>query len=105
MKPLKLGAILILLAMLGCTLFGVTMALFGGAADRREGLIIFIIGITTILVICALWWHLLKRLPKTHDSSEFLCPECGYNMRGLSQAKCPECGAEFTLDQLKLREE
>ncbi|NLF31559.1 MAG: hypothetical protein GX591_11820 [Planctomycetes bacterium] len=29
-----------------------------------------------------------------------LCPKCGYNMRGLTQARCPECGTEYTLDAL-----
>jgi len=29
-----------------------------------------------------------------------LCPNCGYNMTGLTQARCPECGTEYTLDSL-----
>lgn len=29
-----------------------------------------------------------------------LCPNCGYNMTGLREARCPECGSAFTLDQL-----
>jgi hypothetical protein len=28
-------------------------------------------------------------------TEELLCPLCGYNLRGLSQARCPECGGEF----------
>jgi hypothetical protein len=28
------------------------------------------------------------------------CPNCGYNLTGLSEARCPECGSRFTLDQL-----
>jgi rubrerythrin len=28
------------------------------------------------------------------------CPNCGYNLTGLREAKCPECGAAYTLDQL-----
>lgn len=28
------------------------------------------------------------------------CPDCGYNLTGLKEAKCPECGAAYTLDQL-----
>ncbi len=28
------------------------------------------------------------------------CPDCGYNLTGLKEAKCPECGAVYTLDQL-----
>lgn len=29
-----------------------------------------------------------------------LCPNCGYNLTGLHEARCPECGSSFTLDQL-----
>ena len=29
-----------------------------------------------------------------------LCPNCGYNMTGLREARCPECGSVFTIDQL-----
>lgn len=28
------------------------------------------------------------------------CPQCGYDLRGLSEARCPECGTRFTLEQL-----
>ncbi len=28
------------------------------------------------------------------------CPDCGYNLTGLREARCPECGAAYTLDQL-----
>lgn len=30
------------------------------------------------------------------------CPLCGYNMRGLTEARCPECGAKY--EWLELRE-
>jgi hypothetical protein len=29
-----------------------------------------------------------------------VCPTCGYNLTGLSDARCPECGARYTLDEL-----
>ena len=29
-----------------------------------------------------------------------VCPNCGYNMTGLSEARCPECGNRFTIDEL-----
>ena len=29
-----------------------------------------------------------------------VCPTCGYNMTGLTEARCPECGAQFTLNEL-----
>jgi hypothetical protein len=28
------------------------------------------------------------------------CPNCGYNLTGLYEARCPECGSRYTLDQL-----
>lgn len=28
------------------------------------------------------------------------CPNCGYNMTGLEQARCPECGSRYTLNEL-----
>jgi hypothetical protein len=28
------------------------------------------------------------------------CPQCGYNLTGLREARCPECGTQYTLDQL-----
>jgi hypothetical protein len=29
-----------------------------------------------------------------------VCPNCGYNLTGLSEARCPECGSRFTIDEL-----
>ncbi|HPF38327.1 MAG TPA: hypothetical protein P5081_15905 [Phycisphaerae bacterium] len=31
---------------------------------------------------------------------EIVCPLCGYNLRGLSEARCPECGSEYTWAEL-----
>ena len=28
------------------------------------------------------------------------CPQCGYNLTGLSESRCPECGRTYTLNQL-----
>jgi predicted RNA-binding Zn-ribbon protein involved in translation (DUF1610 family) len=33
---------------------------------------------------------------------ELFCPECGYNLRGITSARCPECGTE--IDRAKLAE-
>ncbi len=35
-----------------------------------------------------------------YASQTLPCPECGYNLVGLRDARCPECGAQYTLDQL-----
>ncbi len=29
-----------------------------------------------------------------------VCPNCGYNLTGLTTPRCPECGKQFTLDEL-----
>lgn len=28
------------------------------------------------------------------------CPDCGYDMTGLTEARCPECGTQYTLNEL-----
>jgi hypothetical protein len=34
------------------------------------------------------------------DSGGPVCLQCGYSMKGLSEARCPECGRQYTLDEL-----
>jgi len=34
------------------------------------------------------------------DSAGPVCLQCGYNMKGLREARCPECGRTYTLDEL-----
>ncbi len=29
-----------------------------------------------------------------------ICPNCGYNLTGMTTTTCPECGSQYTLDQL-----
>jgi len=29
-----------------------------------------------------------------------VCPNCGYNLTGLTATRCPECGTQFTIDEL-----
>jgi len=36
--------------------------------------------------------------------SDLLCPECGYNLRGLVSGRCPECGSKVDLEALIARE-
>lgn len=33
-----------------------------------------------------------------------LCPECRYDLTGLTAARCPECGTQYTLDELYARQ-
>lgn len=45
-------------------------------------------------------WRECADLGMTFDRPYPLCPQCGYNMTGLTQARCPECGQSYTLDRL-----
>ncbi len=45
-------------------------------------------------------WIIARAQRAAPRSACVMCPDCGYNMRGLTHATCPECGVEHTLDQL-----
>lgn len=65
----------------------------------------------------ALWIAGTSRLWRTDDaesmalagnnlqrlSASVTCPECGYSLRGLTEARCPECGWSTTVDDLVRR--
>jgi hypothetical protein len=36
----------------------------------------------------------------TRHIAKLPCPRCGYDLRGLHEARCPECGTQYTLDGL-----
>ena len=38
-------------------------------------------------------WRAARDVPPT-------CPDCGYNLSGLTQCRCPECGAMYEIDKL-----
>jgi len=42
----------------------------------------------------------VERLSGLLGAGAVVCPICGYNLSGLSEARCPECGASYTLDRL-----
>jgi hypothetical protein len=35
-------------------------------------------------------------MPEAAIEQELFCPECGYNLRGLTSDRCPECGFDIT---------
>ncbi len=54
----------------------------------------------TISAVWLLWrngyergWRAARDIPPT-------CPNCGYNLTGLTACRCPECGKQFTLETL-----
>src|SRR2546429_4558238 len=36
----------------------------------------------------------LSQLP-TDNSTDLICPECGYDLRAIDSGRCPECGTPF----------
>jgi DNA-directed RNA polymerase subunit RPC12/RpoP len=61
----------------------------------------FIASVTVPLAWLVLMIVMWKEAPaKSADGHDVRCPACGYNLRGLSEARCPECGKRFTLDEL-----
>jgi hypothetical protein len=41
-----------------------------------------------------------ERVRSGPNHQALVCPNCGYNLTGLSIARCPECGAQYTVDEL-----
>ncbi|MBX2852827.1 MAG: hypothetical protein KTR15_13915 [Phycisphaeraceae bacterium] len=70
--------------------------------NRSVGLGLLFTGLTCLVFILWPTFSPSKKKPRS-SGDQFSRPECGYNMRGLTEAKCPECGSKFTLDQLKLK--
>lgn len=64
---------------------------------------ILLLGLTAVVALLAaflLWrdgykkgWRAARNKPPT-------CPQCGYNLSGLTHCRCPECGTEYSLDEL-----
>jgi small-conductance mechanosensitive channel len=68
---------------------------------------VFIGGVLTIilwLIATVFIWRetAAERAERIKGASEsaVTCPNCGYNLTGLSESRCPECGSKFTLDEL-----
>ncbi len=45
-----------------------------------------------------------ERATRVAGREAITCPNCGYNLTGLSAARCPECGTGYTLDELLARQ-
>jgi hypothetical protein len=73
----------------------------------RDGFTTFIGGILAIvlwLIATVLIWRETPaeralRLAAS-PASAIACPNCGYNLTGLTESRCPECGSKFTLNEL-----
>lgn len=45
-------------------------------------------------------WIIARAQRSSPGSASVKCPDCGYDMRGLTHTTCPECGKEHRLDAL-----
>jgi hypothetical protein len=45
-------------------------------------------------------WKLLTCSIHIPENSMGLCPQCDYNLFGLTQMRCPECGRPFTFEEV-----
>jgi len=73
-----------------------------GHTDFTEGLMLLIPGALMLVAAPLITWRMFSLdWFQIKIDGDLCCPECGYNMAGLSATKCPECGNEFTIDQLK----
>jgi hypothetical protein len=43
--------------------------------------------------------------PAESDERVLICPQCDYNLTGLTKCRCPECGAAFDPVELQRRAE
>lgn len=48
--------------------------------------LVLVVGLPTCLLV---WLDRRRRIPPGH------CQRCGYNLKGLTEARCPECGQAF----------
>lgn len=53
-----------------------------------------------ILVVFLIWRDGYRRGWRSARGDPPTCPNCGYNLSGLTQCTCPECGRTYRLDEL-----
>ena len=91
-------------ALIVASLVGIAV---GSAVNVSSGFSAFVGSVLTIvlwLIATVLIWRETPaeralRLAAS-PSSVVSCPNCGYNLTGLTESRCPECGSKFTLNEL-----
>jgi len=97
-------------AAVGAVIVATIAGLGAGAllsSSVRDGFTTFLGGILAIvlwLIATVLIWRetpaeRAARLAAS-PASAVACPNCGYNLTGLTESRCPECGSKFTLNEL-----
>ena len=92
-------------ALIGAMFLGVVLGAAVGIIDDDVGRFVgTVTGPMLWLVATAFVWRetAAERSARVAAANvdAVVCPNCGYNLTGLREARCPECGAQFTLDQL-----
>ena len=54
----------------------------------------FAVPFLAVAVLTLLVWRFMPKFPRGH------CRRCGYNLKGLTEARCPECGTGFVSDRV-----
>jgi len=62
-------------------------------------LVVLTLGLT-ILVVFLIWRDGYRGGWRAARNQAPHCPQCTYNLSGLTRTRCPECGMELTLDEL-----
>jgi len=68
--------------------------------DTGVVLLVVLTGGISLLAALMLWRHGYVRGWRNARSTPPACPQCGYNLSGLTYCRCPECGTEFRIDKL-----
>jgi DNA-directed RNA polymerase subunit RPC12/RpoP len=92
-------------AMIAAGAVGGVIAASMSSSDASFGAFIGgVLAIVLWLIATVFIWRetAAERIKRVSASSAnaIACPNCGYNMTGLGEARCPECGSKFTLDEL-----
>lgn len=66
--------------------------------DKRVGLMFFVLLVPLLALFIILAG--ISGRARIVTPEDVPCPSCGYNLRGLREARCPECGSSFTIEQL-----
>src|SRR4051794_5727084 len=86
-------------------LLGIVAYLLWGRQAPELGAMIGSVAAPTAWLIATVW--IWRETPvesaartRARPSEAIVCPRCGYNLTGLTEARCPECGTQYTLDEL-----
>lgn len=63
-------------------------------------LLVLLTGFLGLFGLYVIWKMGFAQGWKRARSSPPACPDCHYDMTGLTHCRCPECGAEYKLDEL-----